>query len=140
MESLKLEKSIKKLDREIDALRVASKYLSNKEEIEEVRRSLNSKRQTLADELYYNDSKSYLKCCEFMRELLDRKLNESQQKELLERIREVFGRTCPNASKEASGLNAWLRDLDIEYVWNDESEEDWATLTITGFAPHNGEY
>ena len=27
-----------------------------------------------------------------------------------------------------------------EYVWNDESDEDWATLTITGFAPHNGQY
>lgn len=137
MESLKLEKSIKKLDREIDALRVASKYLSNKEEIEEVRKSLNSKRQTLADELYYNDNKNYLECCEFMRKLLDRELDKAEQKGLLDKIRETFGRTYPNVSKEANGLNAWLRELDIEYVWNDESEGDWATLTITGFASHN---
>lgn len=137
MENLKLEKAIKKLDREIEALRTASKYLSNKGEIEDVRRGLNSKRQTLADELYLNDNKNYLVCCEFIRELLDRELNETEQKELLDEIRKTFGRTYPNVSKGANGLNAWLRELDIECVWNDESEDGWATLTINGFAPHN---
>lgn len=131
MENLKLEKSIKKLDREIDALRVASKYLLNKDEIEEVRKSLNNKRQLLADELYYNDSKSYIECCEVMKEILDKELGKEEQKELLEKIREIYGRTSPNVSKESNGLNGWLRELDIEHIWKENSDTDWATLVIT---------
>lgn len=136
MRNLKLEKSIKRLDREIEALRIAAKYLSNKDEISEVRENLNNERQLLANELYYNDSKDYLECCDIIKELMDKELGKEEQKELLERIKEIYGRQCPNVSKEASGLNGWLKEMDIEYNWIENDDTDWATLIITGFGLH----
>ncbi len=44
------------MDREIESLKIASKYLSNIDEINEVRNTLNKKRQELADELYSEDT------------------------------------------------------------------------------------
>ena len=49
MRNLKLEKSIKKLDKEMEALRISAKYLSNKNEIAEIREYLNNERQVLAN-------------------------------------------------------------------------------------------
>ncbi len=33
-------------------------------------------------------------------------------------------------------LNAWLKELDIEYKWIEKENEDWATLIISGFGLH----
>lgn len=137
MRNLKLEKAIVKLDNDIAALNTAKKYLSNKEEIEEVRDELNQKRQLMANELYSEDHKAYAECCDIIREMLDKELNKYAQFDLLDAIKEKYGRQSPNASKNSNGLNAWLKELDIEHNWIENEDSDWATLVLTGFGTDN---
>lgn len=133
MRNAKLERAIIKIDNEIAAMTIAKKYLSNLEEINVVRDTLNKKRQILADELYVDDKKCYIQCCEVIESMLDKVLGKDAQLELLEMIKEKFGRQAPNVSKKSSGLNAWLKELCIEYNWIENEETDWATVVITGF-------
>lgn len=136
MRNIGLEKSIHKIDNDIAALGVASKYLSNKEEINDVKNELNKERQLKVNELYSEDSKAYEESCAVITELIDKKLGKEEQLELLETIKEKYGRQAPDVSKKSSGLNAWLKELDIEYDWIENEESDWATLIINGFGPH----
>lgn len=133
MRNEKLEKLIKKMDRDIAAMNIAKKYLSNVNEINDVRDDLNNKRQLLADELYSEDHFSYRECREIMEGMIDEKLEKKEQIKLLETIKDKFGRQFPNPSKNSSGLNAWLKELKIEYNWINNEESDWDTLVITGF-------
>jgi DNA mismatch repair ATPase MutS len=133
MRNEKLEKAIIKIDNEIAAMNVAKKYLSNVEEINEVKKTLNNKRQLLANEIYTEDHKSYLECREVIEGMLDRELGKEEQVELLETIKDKFGRKSPNVSKVSNGLNAWLKELNIEYSWINNEETGWDKLIITGF-------
>ncbi|MFT5872508.1 MAG: hypothetical protein ACI8WT_001439 [Clostridium sp.] len=133
MRNAKLERAIIRIDNEIAAMNIAKKYLSNLEEINVVRDTLNKKRQLLADELYLDDKKSYELCCDDIEEILDKELGEEDQLELLEMIKQKFGRQAPNVSKKSSGLNAWLKELCIEYNWIKNEEIDWDIVVITGF-------
>jgi hypothetical protein len=133
MRNEKLEKSIKRLDTDIAAMNIARKYLSNVEEIDSVRDELNNKRQVLANELYSEDYRCYAECKEAIEEMLNEELGQQEQKELLELIKDIFGRQSPNASKKSSGLNAWLKELNIAHNWVNNEETDWDTLVITGF-------
>lgn len=128
-----LERSIKKLDRDIAAMNIAKKYLSNLEEINTVRDDLNSKRQLLADQLYSEDHFSYRECREIIEEMINEELEKEEQIKLLETIKDKFGRQSPNPSKSGTGLNAWLKELKIEYNWISNEETDWDILVITGF-------
>jgi len=133
MRNEKLEHSIIKLDTDIAALNIAKKYLSNKEEIDEVRDDLNNKRQLLANEIYLEDHKCYGECREAIEKVLNKELGKEEQIELLEMIRENFGRKSPNVSKNSSGLNAWLKELNIEHNWITDENTGWDKLIITGF-------
>jgi len=133
MRNAKLERAIVKIDNEIAAMKIAKKYLSNLEEINVVVTTLNNKRQLLADELYLDDKKCYEECCDVIEEMLDKELGTESQLELLEVIKQSFGRQSPNVSKKSSGLNAWLKELCIEYNWVKNEETDWDILVITGF-------
>ncbi|AGY77749.1 hypothetical protein [Clostridium autoethanogenum] len=133
MRNEKLEKAIIKIDNEIAAMNVAKKYLSNVEEINEVKKTLNNKRQLLANEIYTEDHTSYLECREVIEGMLDKELEKEEQVELLETIKDKFGRKSPNVSKASSGLNAWLKELNIEYSWINNEETGWDKLIITGF-------
>lgn len=133
MKNVKLERLILKLDNEIAAMNIANKYLPNVEEINVVRDELNTKRQILANELYSEDHKCYAECHEVIEEMLNKEIKKEEQVELLEMLKEKFGRQAPNASKKSSGLNAWLKELSIEYNWINNEESDWDTLIITGF-------
>lgn len=133
MRNEKLERAISKIDNEIAAMNIAKKYLSNVEEINQVRDTLNNKRQLLANEIYAEDHKSYFECREVIQTMLDKELGKEEQVELLEIIKEKFGRQSPNVSKKSSGLNAWLKELNIEYSWINSEETDWDKLIITGF-------
>lgn len=131
MRHLKLEKSIKKLDRELEALQISKKYLVNSlGEIDEVREILNSERQMLADELYLEDGKSYLEVCEILKELLNKELGKEEQKKLLHNIKEIYGRQNPNPSKESVGLNAWLKHINAKCEWVEQENSEWANLII----------
>ncbi|MBU3093549.1 hypothetical protein K2F40_12840 [Clostridium sp. CM028] len=133
MRNAKLERAIVRIDNEISAMNIAKKYLSNLDEIKNVQHTLNNKRQLLADELYVEDKKCYEKCCDVIDDMLDKELGKEDQIELLEMIRENFGRQSPNVSKKSSGLNAWLKELCIEYHWIKNEETDWDMVVITGF-------
>jgi DNA mismatch repair ATPase MutS len=133
MRNEQLEKTIVKMNNDIAAINIAKKYLSNVEEINEVRDSLNNKKQLLSNELYAEDHKSYSECQEFIEELLDKELGKDDQLKLLEMIKETFGRQYPNVSKKSNGLNAWLKELNLEYNWINDEETDWDKLIITGF-------
>lgn len=133
MRNVKLERLIIKLDNEIAAMNIAKKYLPNVEEITVVRDEINTKRQILANELYSEDHMCYAECSEAIQEMLNKKLEKEEQAELLEMLKDKFGRQAPNASKKSSGLNAWLKELNIEYSWVNNEESDWDTLIITGF-------
>lgn len=137
MRNEKLERSITKLDTDIAALNIAKKYLSNKEEIDEVRDDLNNKRQLLANEIYLEDHKCYVECREAIEKILNKELGKEEQVELLEMIRETFGRKSPNVSRASSGLNAWLKELNIEHNWIADEDTDWDKLIITGFGLYN---
>lgn len=133
MRNAKLERAIIKIDNEIAAMNIAKKYLTNLEDINAVQNTLNNKRQPLADELYVDDKKCYAECCDVIEEQIDKELGTDSQLELLEIIKQSFGRQAPNVSKKSSGLNAWLKELCIEYKWVKNEETDWDVLIITGF-------
>lgn len=131
-----LEKKVSRLDRDIEALAIAKKHLSNKDEINEVMDYLNQERQVNADELYYEDAKSYIQCCDIIRPMLDLELTEKEQTELLETIKKVYGRRCANVTKKNFGLNAWFKHMDIEAEWIQKEGDNWSTLVIKEFGLH----
>lgn len=130
-----LEKMINKLDGDMEALKRAKYYLSNKEEINEIIDALNKERQVYSDEIYLEDGKAYTECLEVIAELIDKELGRDEQNELLEVIKEKHGRKSPNVSKKSYGLNAWLKFLDIECQWIENEGSEWSTLIITGYTP-----
>jgi len=130
-----LEKKINKLDGDIEALRRAKYYLSNKDEINEIIDNLNKERQIHSDEIYLGDGNAYIDCIEMINTLIDEELEQDEQVELLDFIKERHGRKSPNVSKKSYGLNAWLKRLDVEFNWIENSNTQWATLVITGYIP-----
>ena len=63
-------------------------------------------------------------------------MGKEEQLDLLESIKEKYGRKSPNISKKSFGLNAWLKFLDVECEWKQvEGTDDWAALTILGYLP-----
>lgn len=132
----RLEKSINRLDADIEALRRVKHYLSNKDEINEISDILNQERQVLADELYLGDAIAYKECCELIREFMNKELGKDEQIELLNFIKDKHGRKSPNVSKNSHGLNSWLKFLDVECKWIENKDTDWSNLVITGFGEH----
>ena len=130
-----LEKTINKLDNDIEALRRVKQYLSNKDEINEVSDLLNKERQVYADELYLGDAAAYAECIELIKESIDKELGKEEQLELLEKIKENHGRKSPNVTKKSHGLNAWLKFLDVQCYWCENSNSDWSMLIIKGYVP-----
>lgn len=133
----KLEKTINKLDNDIEALRRVKQYLSNKDEINEISDLLNKERQVYADELYIGDAIVYTECLEIIKKLMNKELGKEEQVKLLEDIKEIHGRKSPNVSKKSHGLNAWLKFLDVQCEWIEDLNSDWSTLIIKGFVPRN---
>ncbi|MEG0308054.1 MAG: hypothetical protein RR636_08935 [Clostridium sp.] len=136
MRNERLEKQINRLDNDMDCLAVCKKFLSNADEINDVIKEINSKRIELANELYFEDHASYDECCIEIRNLLDKELGQEEQAELLETIKDIYGRKSPNVSKKSQGLNAWLKELNIEYRWIEKEDSDWAGLIMSGFGLH----
>lgn len=130
-----LEKKINKLDNDIEALRRSKNYLSNKDEINEIMDLLNKERQGYADEIYLGDGVAYNECITYIRSMMNKELGKDEQIEILEYIKEIHGRKCPNVSKKSYGLNAWLKHLDIECEWIQYEDKEWAGLIITGIIP-----
>lgn len=130
-----LEKKINKLDNDIEALRRAKHYLSNKEEINKIMDNLNKERQVYADEIYLGDGIAYTECINYIRLMMNKELGRDEQAELLEYIKEIHGRKCPNVSKKSYGLNAWLKHLDVECDWIQHEDTEWAGLIITRIIP-----
>ena len=135
MKSSAIEKRIVKIDQEIQAMNIAKKYLKNHQEIERVILELNRERQLLVNDLYRDDKLSYQTVRDHLETLVEKELDATQQKELLDFIKETFGRQAATDGKTATGLNAWLKKLNIKYQWKTVDESDWATLIITGFDP-----
>lgn len=131
----KLEKTINKLDNDIEALRRVKQYLSNKDEINEISDLLNKERQVYADELYLGDAIAYSECINIIQSLLNKELGKEDQVKLLEDIKEIHGRKSPNVSKKSHGLNAWLKFLDVNCDWVEAENSEWSTLIITGINP-----
>lgn len=135
MRHLKLEKSILKLDRDIEALTIAKKYLSNTDEIESIKTDLNKERQLLFVELHAEDTASSKQCLEVITPMLGQELLHQEQIALLEEIKEIYGRKFPETSKESHGLNAWLKALNVTCEWIQNENSDWAKLIMTGIQP-----
>ena len=90
MKSSAIEKRIVKIDQEIQAMNIAKKYLNNHEEIKQVILELNRERQLLVNDLYRDDKASYAIVRDHMESLVEVELDATQQKELLEYIKETF--------------------------------------------------
>lgn len=135
MEFENLEKKINRLDNDIEALRRVKHYLSNKDEINEISDKLNKKRQVYADEFYSGDGKAYTECIEIIKELIDKELVKEDQIELLEKIREIYGRKSPNITKKSYGLNAWFKFLEVQCEWIENPNSDWSKLIIQDYTP-----
>ena len=130
MRNQQLEKKIIKIDKDIEGLNIAKKYLSNPEEIEDVKVSLNRERQLMIFGLYEEDNKSRQECIEMLSELAGQELRKEKQLEILENIKEIFGRRFPDVSKNSNGLNAWLNFIDMECEWIQDENSEWAKLVI----------
>lgn len=115
MKSSAIEKRIVKIDQEIQAMNIAKKYLNNHEEIKQVILELNRERQLLVNDLYRDDKASYAIVRDHMESLVEVELDATQQKELLEYIKETFGRQAATDGKTATGLNAWLKKLNVKF-------------------------
>ncbi|MGL4345082.1 MAG: hypothetical protein ACRCTE_07795 [Cellulosilyticaceae bacterium] len=135
MKNLKLEKRIIKIDRDIEALNIAKKYLSNGEEIESVKVELNRERQLLIYDLYGGDRQAHAECLELITPMIGQELLQGAQLTLLDEIKEIFGRRFPDVSKSSNGLNAWLTELNASCDWTQNEGSDWATLIITSITP-----
>ncbi|MGL4798265.1 MAG: hypothetical protein ACRCWY_02525 [Cellulosilyticaceae bacterium] len=135
MRHFKLEKKIMKIDKDIQALTVAKRYLSNVDEIEDIKTTLNKERQQYVEELYSEDTASRYGCVEIIEPLLNKELSHQEQLSLLEDIKEIFGRRFPEVSKESHGLNAWLKALNVTCEWTQNNDSDWATLVMTAIIP-----
>ena len=132
MKSSAIEKRIVKIDNEIAAMNIAKKYLSNHDEIKSVVLELNRERQLLVNDLYRDDLIAYENIREELEDVVGFELDAEGQKELLESIKEAFGRQAATDGKTSTGLNAWLKKLNVEYTWQNHDDSDWATLMITG--------
>ena len=130
MRNQQLEKKIMKIDRDIEGLNIAKKYLSNPEEIEDVKVGLNRERQLMIFGLYEEDNKSRQECIEMLSELAGQELPKGKQLVILEYIKEIFGRRFPDVSKNSNGLNAWLNFIDMECEWIQDENSEWAKLVI----------
>jgi len=130
MRNHQLEKKIIKIDKDIEGLNIAKKYLSNPEEIEDVKVGLNRERQLMIFGLYEDDNKSRLECLELLLELVGKELLKEEQLELLENIKAIYGRRFPDVSKVSNGLNAWLNFVDVTCEWIQNENSDWAKLII----------
>ena len=130
MRNQQLEKKIMKIDRDIEGLNIAKKYLSNPEEIEDVKVGLNRERQLMIFGLYEEDNKSRQECIEMLSELAGQELRKEKQLEILENIKEIFGRRFPDVSKNSNGLNAWLNFIDMECEWIQDENSEWAKLVL----------
>ena len=130
MRNQQLEKKIMKIDRDIEGLNIAKKYLSNPEEIEDVKVGLNRERQLMIFGLYEEDNKSRQECIEMLSELAGQELRKEKQLEILKNIKEIFGRRFPDVSKNSNGLNAWLNFIDMECEWIQDENSEWAKLVI----------
>ncbi len=106
-----LEKTINKLDNDIEALRRVKQYLSNKDEINEISDLLNKERQVYADELYIGDAVAYNESLEILKQLFNKELGKDEQVKLLEDIKEIHGRKSPNVSKKVMDLMRGLSFL-----------------------------
>ncbi len=135
MKSSAIEKRIVKIDQAVQAMNIAKKYLTNHDEIKAVVLELNRERQLLVNDLYRDDKQNYTTVREHLETLIDKPLDATMQKELLEYIKEVFGRQAATDGKTATGLNAWLKKLNVTCEWNTTPDSDWATLVLTGFKP-----
>ncbi len=110
MKSSAIEKRIVKIDQAVQAMNIAKKYLTNHDEIKAVVLELNRERQLLVNDLYRDDKQNYTTVREHLETLIDKPLDATMQKELLEYIKEVFGRQAATDGKTATGLNAWLKN------------------------------
>lgn len=137
MRFVKVEKLIVKIDRDIAALKIAKKFLSNLDEIDTVQKELNLKRQSQVQELYSEESVSYIECVDLLDDMIGRELGRDEQQEVLKIIKEAFGRECADAGKVGNGLNAWLKKLNIDYCWSDSDNSEWPNLLIEGFGVFN---
>ena len=131
----KLEKDINRIDKDIQGLTLAKKYLSNTDEIETIKTQLNKERQKLVEEIYSEDTASRHLCAEMIEPLLNKELNQQEQVKLLEDIKEIYGRKCPEVSKESHGLNAWLKAVNATYEWKQVEGSEWTTLVISAVVP-----
>jgi len=131
MRNQQLEKKIIKIDKDIEGLNIAKKFLSNPEEIEDVKVGLNRERQLMIFSLYGDDNKSRIEAVEMLETLVGQDLLKDEQLELLEKIKVVFGRRFPDVSKNSNGLNAWMNFLDVKCTWTQEEGSEWAKLVIT---------
>ncbi len=131
MRNQQLEKKIIKIDKDIEGLNIAKKYLSNPDEIEDVKVGLNRERQLMIISLYQDDNKSKVECLEMLKDKLKKELFKDEQLELLETIKVIFGRRFPDVSKNSNGLNAWLNFVDVKCDWIQEEGSEWAKLIIT---------
>lgn len=131
MRNQQLEKKIIKIDKDIEGLNIAKKYLSNPDEIEDVKVGLNRERQLMIISLYKDDNKSKVECLEMLKDKLKKELFKDEQLELLETIKVIFGRRFPDVSKNSNGLNAWLNFVDVKCDWIQEEGSEWAKLIIT---------
>lgn len=131
MRNQQLEKKIIKIDKDIEGLNIAKKYLSNPDEIEDVKVGLNRERQLMIFSLYQDDNKSKIECLEMLNDKLNKELFKDQQLELLDAIKVIFGRRFPDVSKSSNGLNAWLNFVDVKCDWIQEEGSEWAKLIIT---------
>ncbi|MGL4335760.1 MAG: hypothetical protein ACRCST_02620 [Turicibacter sp.] len=133
MKSSNVEKRIVKLDQEIAAMNIAKKHLKNIDEINAVIVELNRDRQLLVNDLYLDDKEAYQMTLLYMEDMLNKELDANDQKELLELIKDKFGRQAATDGKTSTGLNAWLKKLNVEFEWKNIEGSEWATLVITGF-------
>lgn len=131
MRNQQLEKKIIKIDKDIEGLNIAKKYLSNPDEIEDVKVGLNRERQLMIISLYQDDNKSKVECLEMLKDKLNKELFKDEQLELLETIKVIFGRRFPDVSKNSNGLNSWLNFVDVKCNWIQEEGSEWAKLIIT---------
>lgn len=131
MRNQQLEKKIIKIDKDIEGLNIAKKFLSNPEEIEDVKVGLNRERQLMIFSLYADDNKSRIEAVEMLETLVGQDLLKDEQLELLEKIKVIFGRRFPDVSKSSNGLNAWMNFIDVKCTWTQEEGSEWAKLVIT---------
>ena len=133
----KLEIEYRELKEQRQILHKAKKILKKHKEktksLDIIIDELDIELENLEEEIYLDTDEQIKQSLELISKYANRKIRKEEQLELLEEIKDIFGRDYPTTSK-SKGLSAWLKYCtlgeDVSFAYDYNKEDHWKDLVI----------